>query len=554
MIDVVARIQQAPGAAPLDLIFVVGDIAYSGKPKEYHKAKDFFDKLISAAQIRKEQLFMVPGNHDVDRSTGRWLLRGLTDAEQSHGFFTDLMDDKERAFHLRKFAAFHEFHDDYFKCCDARYLLKNSKGSCADVITVDVRGTKIAVLRVNSAIFAQDDEDERVKMWIGHPCVDRAVTQLPEDAIFRIALMHHPIGSMHQEDQGYPELCRAVDFVLTGHTHQQATELVIDEISGSKVLRCNSGSVFSSYRQRNSIVRVVADLKQVQMFTYSYVKERAVWEVDSSMHGGLSKNIDIRVLDLAGSDSVWDAVNAAVSYEGIDLATLRAGMVQGSAGEALISELVGVPRAEVKKVIAQASRQTLAEAFGTKWPGHEVLGRFTAAKATRLGLYGVIAGVVSRSRNKEMSWQEVKELLDGQHGKTHVRTIFSDWPGASSFEKDDDDTEIDPLEFEAIGHMTASQARQQGLEECISRITGLKVGTVKGHLGRVHGKSLVTNIFQNWWPSKDQLMDYTVAEIMRCSLVGDLALSLECDPGQLYGQMCNIHGKTLVKNLVKALG
>src|SRR5271165_980571 len=61
----------------VDLIFATGDIANFGKAAEYEIATKFFDDLIRAAGIEKSRLFVIPGNHDVDRAIGKRLLRTL---------------------------------------------------------------------------------------------------------------------------------------------------------------------------------------------------------------------------------------------------------------------------------------------------------------------------------------------------------------------------------------------------------------------------------------------------------------------------------------------
>jgi 3',5'-cyclic AMP phosphodiesterase CpdA len=70
-----------------DLIFATGDVAHSGKPNEYEAATAFFDALLDAAQVEKSRLFIVPGNHDVDREEGAWLKRTLTSREESDDYF-----------------------------------------------------------------------------------------------------------------------------------------------------------------------------------------------------------------------------------------------------------------------------------------------------------------------------------------------------------------------------------------------------------------------------------------------------------------------------------
>ena len=51
---------------PVDLVFVTGDIAFSGNQEEYELAAEFFDKLLSKLSVSQDRLYVVPGNHDVD--------------------------------------------------------------------------------------------------------------------------------------------------------------------------------------------------------------------------------------------------------------------------------------------------------------------------------------------------------------------------------------------------------------------------------------------------------------------------------------------------------
>jgi 3',5'-cyclic AMP phosphodiesterase CpdA len=53
-----------------DVIFATGDVAYAGKAEEYTLATTFFDALLKAAGLDRRSLFVLPGNHDVDRDLG----------------------------------------------------------------------------------------------------------------------------------------------------------------------------------------------------------------------------------------------------------------------------------------------------------------------------------------------------------------------------------------------------------------------------------------------------------------------------------------------------
>ena len=65
-----------------DAIFATGDIANRGQACEYESASVFFDNVLEAAGLGKSALFMVPGNHDVDRRAAR-TQRSLTSEDES---------------------------------------------------------------------------------------------------------------------------------------------------------------------------------------------------------------------------------------------------------------------------------------------------------------------------------------------------------------------------------------------------------------------------------------------------------------------------------------
>jgi metallophosphoesterase superfamily enzyme len=54
-----------------EIVVVTGDVAFSGKKAEYQKAKVFFDELLARMKLSQDRLFIVPGNHDVDRKRYR---------------------------------------------------------------------------------------------------------------------------------------------------------------------------------------------------------------------------------------------------------------------------------------------------------------------------------------------------------------------------------------------------------------------------------------------------------------------------------------------------
>jgi predicted phosphodiesterase len=49
-------------------IVITGDVAYGGKHSEFEMADEWLERLCSALNVPREQVFVVPGNHDIDRA------------------------------------------------------------------------------------------------------------------------------------------------------------------------------------------------------------------------------------------------------------------------------------------------------------------------------------------------------------------------------------------------------------------------------------------------------------------------------------------------------
>ena len=61
-------LEKKPAAADYDGLLITGDIAFAGKHEEYNTAQKWLDEVFSRCNIKASSTYVVPGNHDVDRS------------------------------------------------------------------------------------------------------------------------------------------------------------------------------------------------------------------------------------------------------------------------------------------------------------------------------------------------------------------------------------------------------------------------------------------------------------------------------------------------------
>jgi calcineurin-like phosphoesterase family protein len=263
---------------PLDLIFVTGDLANGGKADEYLLVVELLKRLMEVTGVPPEHVFVVPGNHDVDRDVGRWLLRTLGKDEESIAFFEDA---KNRAFHLKKLEAYAE---------SMRALLGKERplglavGEEA-VEIVEVRGSRLAVASFNSAWFAQGDDD-RGKLWLGEPNVNRAGQRVADlEAPFAVALLHHPLDDLHESERDDVEhyFERSFDVVMRGHLHKDKTRAIATQRGGYVEVAGAAAYQGSQWPNGCFLGEIWTRARKVRLRPYAYASPTDGWVLDTKV-------------------------------------------------------------------------------------------------------------------------------------------------------------------------------------------------------------------------------------------------------------------------------
>ncbi|MFZ1416276.1 MAG: metallophosphoesterase [Defluviicoccus sp.] len=276
LIRSVKRFREREDRKP-DLIFATGDIAHAGKPDEYAAATAFLDSLLGAAELEKGQLFVVPGNHDVDRELGIGLARTLDFGQQADNYFNPNVPKPHIEQKQRAFVA---WYDSYF--AGIRSFPKDT--TCGPVEPVKVGGHTLGIVPINSALFCQSDDDHE-KLWIGRRCLDLAASELQKlDANLRLALIHHPLDwlSGHERSNIKAKLQDHVDVILRGHLHETDIESVTG-ITGN-VVHLAAGAAYQTRQWPNRALYVTFDGNGLTVFPIRYEdKPQEVWTVDTSV-------------------------------------------------------------------------------------------------------------------------------------------------------------------------------------------------------------------------------------------------------------------------------
>lgn len=217
-------------------LLVTGDIAFSGAEAQYLEAGDWLTKLCKIAGCDEDQVWIVPGNHDVQRSVNAssMLVRdfhtnvrqlppsqldaklgeALTDAVASKGIFDALAN--YNAFACR------------FRCTVSAVKPFWEK----DLLLND--GSILRLRGVTSTLISDaTDDDKANKLLLG----TAQLSIVREPGVEYLVLCHHPPEWLLDRDAIEQKLCALVRVQLFGHKHEQTIHQI------DQNLRLTSGAI-----------------------------------------------------------------------------------------------------------------------------------------------------------------------------------------------------------------------------------------------------------------------------------------------------------------------
>lgn len=213
---------------PLDSVLVTGDIAFKGAVDEYKRAMNWLLKLAEAAHLTNRDVFVIPGNHDIQRTLRgeRQAYRLIQDLRE-HGEALDpaLEDTADRLILTRRLQNYLRFASDFAPACldvvsePEQWLFWSHYLYPRTDLNVSIH-----LLGLNSALLCNDDHDKG-KLQFGVKqlaplCANKSANEV------RIVLTHHPLADTADAESEHVTAIRTTaDIHLFGHVHNPDFQL-----------------------------------------------------------------------------------------------------------------------------------------------------------------------------------------------------------------------------------------------------------------------------------------------------------------------------------------
>lgn len=218
--DARARVEKL---GPIDAILVGGDIAFGGKLEEYAEALKWLDELARACGITLAEIYMIPGNHDIDRDI---IIEDLSvqNAQQAVIRATDKESELARQLRhkntgpalLKPLSAYNDFAARFW--CQVfvpEKLFWLHEMQLADGVQLRMYGLTSTIL--SGAGAPSHRNDQPLDLYLS----PQQTVLNPIDNVVNLVMCHHPPDWLMDGDRAEDDICNRASIHLFGHKHRQ---------------------------------------------------------------------------------------------------------------------------------------------------------------------------------------------------------------------------------------------------------------------------------------------------------------------------------------------
>lgn len=213
---------RAERLGPVGAILIGGDIAFKGHPQEYEAAKAWISELAEACRCPLERVFVIPGNHDVDRGV---ITRSAAVRNAQAAIIAASGHRREREFRIqftdpdtgRALLKPLEAYNDFAKLFSCQIYPPDHLYWKQDLPLED--GVHLRIFGLTSVLLSgaggRDDTRESLYLSPLQTGLD------PVDDVVNLVMSHHPPDWFSDQDEVDEKICNRSAIHLFGHKHRQ---------------------------------------------------------------------------------------------------------------------------------------------------------------------------------------------------------------------------------------------------------------------------------------------------------------------------------------------
>jgi predicted MPP superfamily phosphohydrolase len=283
LLDDLQRLRVSYNLKP-DLIFFTGDVAFgqlantdaAQMPSQYEMAQEFFNSIrfaFGTPEIPQDNLFIVPGNHDINRQRVEDSDTQYLDSQDSPYKIADIIQKKGEQW--RRFANRQSEYKAFLERYEYRHLLADPERLTYSLVR-EVAGLRVSIAGFNSAWSCARNR-EKGKLWLAGRWQLNVAWKNARTAEVSVVLAHHPVNWFTEHED--PDVSSLIEnhftFFLHGHEH---TAWIDEKANGHT--RIASAACYDRIDRENgyNVVRLDVDTGNGQIWLREFDKKVGEWK------------------------------------------------------------------------------------------------------------------------------------------------------------------------------------------------------------------------------------------------------------------------------------
>lgn len=275
-------------------LIVTGDISNTGLNREFKIASSFLNELIAVLKIKKENIILCPGNHDICWGKVQTIIDEASDEDVKEPF----------SYHQEKFENFKKFYEEFF--------VEEKKIFIEDNAVVDViknEEEKLLIIGVNSCY----KESYLKKDHIGFIDFDSFKSQIEDlkdecKSYKKLLVMHHNPEHFEKDEKSIVnwesilELLKDFPTIINGHIHSSEGYSVIKKTQKYFVSVSSYAKEDAEIKNAfNLLLPDVLDNTKYQVYYYEYeTLQSKYWQ----LHDGKNAISEVSLLIERGESAL----------------------------------------------------------------------------------------------------------------------------------------------------------------------------------------------------------------------------------------------------------
>ena len=273
-ISLLKKINELNQVNPFNFVILTGDLSHQGQ--DFNETQiNFFEEILHILNLAKEQIYIIPGNHDIKRNNDRTdLIKEIVESKNPSNTLDEFLQDEDKKSKI--LGSFDSFSTFYFNFSGSEYPLND--------IHFLLETENYNIVHLNTCLIANKSGEEGTLLVGKNKLLDCLSKLGINNNKLSIAIGHHSLECMADNDKGamlnlFDDF--NIDMYLSGHVHRAAYNIEANQYNN--LLNIVSAGVHSDEYALGGFGDFLIQNGVTEVSQYVWNEEHEYWTLNNSL-------------------------------------------------------------------------------------------------------------------------------------------------------------------------------------------------------------------------------------------------------------------------------